>query len=137
MTATEFRNTANDFAKAYAEAALWSESAEIEPHTDLSFTDQGFDIENLAEETLDRIIADCAAFEAKYGDLITEENCRTGIGADRQAGHDFWFTRNGHGVGFWESSDWESDAGTKLTAGAKAFGETNLYLGDDKKIYLS
>ncbi len=37
------------------------------------------------------------------------------------AGHDFWLTRGGHGVGFWDRG---LDAlGDRLTAAAEAFGE--------------
>ena len=137
MTATEFRTNANDFTKAYVEAAMWSESAEIEPHTDLSFSDQGFDVEDLADDTLARIMADCEQFQAQCADLISRENCLTRYDCDKQAGHDFWLTRNGHGCGFWETSDWVGVAGEKLTVAAKRFGETGLYIGDDGRIYQS
>ncbi len=57
------------------------------------------------------------------------------IGSDDEAaGHDFWLTRNGHGAGFWDG-DWPEPAATRLTASSKKYGEFNLYLGDDGKIY--
>ncbi len=52
---------------------------------------------------------------------------------DQQAGYDFWMTRNGHGVGFWEDADWEAETGKKLTAGAEAFGEAYLDEQDMKE----
>jgi hypothetical protein len=137
MTATEFRSNADKFTKAYVEAAMWSEPAEIQPHTDMSFTDHGMCIEDIADETLERMAADCAKFQEQCADLITVENCLTRIDCDEQAGHDFWFTRNGHGVGFWETYDWEKDAGEKLTVAAKRFKEARLYIGDDGRIYQS
>ena len=51
------------------------------------------------------------------------------------AGHDFWLTRNGHGAGFWDRG--LGEAGKKLTDAAHAFGECNLYLGDDDVIHLT
>jgi hypothetical protein len=52
-----------------------------------------------------------------------------------QAGHDFWLTRNGHGAGFWDRG--LGDIGDRLSVAARAFGEVNLYVGDDKKLYLA
>lgn len=163
MDAKTFRDTADDFTKAYVECALWSSSAELgdcekcgeervstdpstERHscggrvsgTDCSFTDLAFDIENIAPETLDAIVADCTRFQAENEELITEENslrygpdCHS---ASARAGHDFWLTRNGHGAGFWDG-DWEEATGIVLTKASERFGEVSLYLGDDQLIY--
>lgn len=49
------------------------------------------------------------------------------------AGHDFWLTRVGHGAGFWDG-DWPIH-GDALTEICKKFGEVDLYVGDDGKIY--
>lgn len=49
--------------------------------------------------------------------------------------HDFWLTRNRHGAGFWDG-DYEKADGEKLTELAHSFGEINLYVGDDGKIYM-
>jgi hypothetical protein len=47
--------------------------------------------------------------------------------------HDFWFTRQGHGVGFWEgkSRGYPRDTGDKLSTIAKAQGEVypQIYRG--------
>lgn len=50
------------------------------------------------------------------------------------AGHDFWLTRNGHGAGFWDG-DYDKATGDKLTEIAKRFGEVNVEIGDDEKLY--
>lgn len=42
-------------------------------------------------------------------------------------GHDFWFTRNGHGAGFWDGAYTHGD---ELTEIAKAFGECHLIDGE-------
>ena len=51
-----------------------------------------------------------------------------------QAGIDFIFTRNGHGCGFWDRG--LEELGERLTKACKRFKECNLYVGDDKKIYI-
>ncbi len=50
------------------------------------------------------------------------------------AAHDFWLTRCGHGAGFWDG-DWPEPAATVLDNAAKAFGNVDLYVGDDGQIY--
>ena len=48
-------------------------------------------------------------------------------------GHDFWLTRNRHGAGFWDRG--LEFVGINLTDAAHAWGEFNLYVGDDGLIY--
>ena len=116
------------FYLAYLEAAVWS-----------STDDDGEPIERLdldvSEETKAEMRADCDRFYDDNEHLITSENCLrqspySRYSCDEQAGHDFWFTRNGHGVGFWETSDWEAEAGEQLTNASKAFGEYYLFAQD-------
>ena len=49
------------------------------------------------------------------------------------AGHDFWLTRCGHGAGFWDRGVGET--GERLTKAAEKFGNVDLCVGDDGKIY--
>lgn len=50
-----------------------------------------------------------------------------------QCGHDFWLTRNGHGAGFWDRG--LGDVGKRLTDACRSYGECDLYVGDDGKLY--
>lgn len=61
----------------------------------------------------------CAAFWRAYEDLIVA------AGVDpSQAGHDFWLTRNGHGVGFWDRPEiYGEELADQLTRASKACGE--------------
>lgn len=52
-----------------------------------------------------------------------------------QAGHDFWLTRNRHGAGFWDRG--LGDVGKRLTDASHAYGESDLYVGDDGQVYVS
>lgn len=102
--------------------------------------DANYSFDDFAPETLERIIADCAKFQADNTETISEAiatgevKCGPDFDEQGRAGHDFWLTREGHGCGFWDG-DWPEPYSDKLTAAAKAFGAFNLYVGDDGKIY--
>lgn len=132
MKASEFRDKADSFTKAYVEAALWSSTNDNDKPMDSEYS-----IEEIAETTLDRIVADCAKFQADHAELLSDIECKRNsreYSTDEQAGHDFWLTRNGHGAGFWDG-DWLEPQATILDKASKAFGEINLYIGDDGLIY--
>lgn len=122
------------FTVAYIECALWtSRTDDGEP------MDREFSTDDLASETVDAIAEDCARFQDQNRELYENEpdrQCSDGRhSAAAQAGHDFWLTRNGHGTGFWEPGRWPEGIGRRLTDSAKRFGECDLYVGDDGKLY--
>lgn len=165
MTASEFRNNADTFTKAYMEAAIWSSScdpfgtcpdcgkqkqilcrwnprrecvcqncSDREPDYEPEM-DRNYDIEDFAPGTLDKMAADCRELQKQQIDWLGWDHLTSlRYGTMELAGHDFWLTRNGHGSGFWDGG-WKEPAATKLTKAAKAFGECNLYVGDDGLIY--
>lgn len=51
-----------------------------------------------------QIIEDCAKFQAENAEGLAEALDNGSIDGydERAAGRDFWYTRNGHGVGFWD-----------------------------------
>lgn len=112
---------------AYIECALWS-SSDIDPdlNSDTSFTDAGFDRDDLAPETLEEMRVDVVAF------IKANEDDLTGLDPG-QVGHDFWLTRNHHGAGFWDRG--LGELGTRLTDAAHVYGSCDLYLGNDNMIY--
>jgi hypothetical protein len=93
---------------------------------------------DLAPEALARIVADCAAFKASDAWTLAEaaESAGDPIPDDTQAGRDFWYTRNGHGCGFW-GGDWPEPYATRLTEAAEACGPVDAYLGDDGRVHLT
>lgn len=112
------------FTRAYLECALWSSLIDAETE---EYGDTNHLIEDLAPEALAQAVADCAKFQAdNFEDIYRLE---------KEAGHDFWLTRNCHGAGFWDG-DWPEDVGKRLTNAAHAFGELSPYVGDDGKVYL-
>jgi hypothetical protein len=117
----------DSFARAYIEALFFTEAG-----PDGEFTTE----HELAPEAIAKIKADCDKFQELAGELTSNGCTRSNEYSDwEMAGHDFWFTRNGHGVGFWDG-DWP-EVGDKLTAISKGFGEVWAYFGDDGFIYLS
>lgn len=118
------------------EFGLWRE---VEPG--LWSADFGFS--DLAPEALAAILADCQAFteseafrafEAWRDDDASEE---TTPADDAQAGRDFWFTRTGAGVGFWDRpAHYYGPHMEALSKLARAAGEVWPYVGDDGAVYL-
>lgn len=91
---------------------------------------------DLSADSLARIVADCKAFQETNAALLEAAYSRDYDEA--QAGRDFLFTRNRHGVGYWDRKELEADGlGDKLTEAAHRFSEGfDLYLGDDDALYV-
>lgn len=115
----------------YLIAAHWTDIEEDNPDAEFS------------PEALDKARSDCAEFMTIAGPLLDMLPNTYGAHPDcgrvhpqyGAAGHDFWFTRNHHGVGFW---DRELGAiGDRLTETAHVMGESYAYLGDNGLVYLS
>ena len=134
-----------DFLNAYVEAALWS-STDNADDSGGEPLDGNYDESDIAPETLARMRADCAAFlnHRLGGRLIGiaerleaegKYHCPGRCGVTEYAGHDFFMTRNGAGVGFWEEGDWPKGMGKALDELAKGFGTFDLYVGDDGLIH--
>jgi len=69
-------------------------------------------------------VIDCLAFWQRVGCYIATDNVD-------QAGHDFWFTRNGHGVGFWDRPEiYGEHYAEMLTTRAHEFGEADTVWND-------
>jgi len=52
--------------------------------------------------------------------------------------HDFWFTRNGHGVGFWDRPEiYGEQLAEQLTEIAESFGEQWTYESDNNELEIS
>ena len=84
-----------------------------------------------------RIVAECIAFQHDNAASLADatDDSRKDPYDMRRAGHDFWFTRNGHGVGYWDRE--LGDVGDALDKAAKKAGGRDAYAGDDGKLYLS
>ncbi len=56
-----------------------------------------------------------------------EDSCLVEGNCYEQFAHDYVMTRMGHGVGYWETSDWEEVAGRALTNRCKGQGMLEAY----------
>ena len=75
----------------------------------------------LTAKALHSIRATCAAFEQTHADLLTAAYEHPGYGP-REAGRDLWFTRQRHGVGYWDRR-LPRPLGQALTDAAHALNE--------------
>jgi len=121
-------NSPEEFLEAYVEAALWSSTDESDESGGEPL-DANYSADDIAPEAQKQMKADCEKFIKESGELLEDADMS-------DAGHDFWLTRNRHGAGFWDG-DWPEEAGKALTELSHKFGEQDMYVGDDGKIYVS
>jgi hypothetical protein len=114
--------TLTQFVFDYIDAMLFS-STDMDSDEPL---DQNYDASSLSAEFMMQTIADCKKFvDENYDDIESDM---------KSAAHDFWYTRNGHGSGFWDG-DWEDEIGKRLTAASKKFKSIDVYVRDDGLLY--
>jgi len=116
----------DDFTEAYVECMLWAEHYDDGTREDRPFDDT-HDWNDIDDDGRREIITDCNAFQEEHADDID--------GREKQAGHDFYLTRNGHGAGFWDG-DWPELVGKRLTNASKSYGTQGLMIGDDGRAYV-
>ena len=115
----------------YKEAFIFAEPATdhngeyIENLDDYDFSDQAHQ----------RIIHDVAAY-CDANDAAISEAMSDGATAN-QIGNDLHFTRNGHGVGFWDRPEiYTTNTANRLTNAAKLMPSVHAYIGEDNLIYI-
>ena len=103
-------------------------------------------LQDLPQETIQQATNDVVAFVESCGVLFDQAMAcyDNGYGrhpdaasAEAAFGHDLALTRNGHGVGFWarESEGLPRALGEALTRVCEGFGERNLYIVDNGRVY--
>ena len=148
------KKPAAEFLRGYLEAALWTESDTLndealpdENGEELHLDDAGFGLDDFAPEAIKSARTDCADFlfanrrqlRAAAEWYMSESNTRGPYTMDtvfELLGHDFWLTRNGHGVGFWDRG-FPGSLGDELSDMTRPYGETSAYVGDDGQIYFT
>jgi hypothetical protein len=125
------------FTAAYIVAALWSSTDNSTPSGGEPL-DANYATTDIAPEALDRIKADCGLFQQAHAELLAQAyalySVTDGSSSETYAGHDFWLTRNSHGAGFWDRD--LGEVGEQLTAAAHAAGGCDIYVGDDRRLYV-
>ncbi len=116
-----------NFVASYKEAAEWSSThRETEDGDDVPIDSLCLDWDKSADDSANEW---CRSFI--NDNLADLESC--GLSAD-SAGHDFWLTSAGHGAGFGDRG--LGDVGHRLSKASKPYA-ADLYVGDDRKLYLS
>jgi hypothetical protein len=124
------------FTRGYIEAAFWlakdendqDESGNPNEHPDWSVAD-------LSEDAWKQIHEDCDDFQKACAVYLRRAYEHPSVAYDESnAGVDFLLTRNHHGAGFWDRG--LEGTGKDLTEMAHPYGSTDLYEGDDGKLYL-
>ena len=118
----------DSFTQGYIEAAFFTSTGTgDDAENDLEHASFG----ELAPEALTAIIADCAKFQADHSALLNLAYGMHGYDESR-AGNDYWYTRNGHGTGFWDRD--LGEVGDML-ANVARYHKINVVRGDDGLIY--
>lgn len=109
----------NAFIAAYIEAALFADTPDDAPiGADLNAGSR-LKLELRAGEFYDKHAADIRAYTFE-----TTAN----------AGHDLWYTQNGHGCGYWEEN--ERPCADRLDEATRhETSKVDIYIGDDGEIY--
>lgn len=103
------------------------------------FTNTGPDDEmspsvEMSPSAVDLAVSDCAEFQKRAKAYLDEVYANHAYD-ESKAGHDFWFTRNGYCVGFWDRRGLDN-LGDVLSNIAMSFGTCDAYAGDDGLLYL-
>lgn len=118
----------NEFFDQYLETLLWS-STDMDTEQPLDDDYGIYDFEpnclaNIKSEALDYF------YTSRHLWYSTPDNYGLTLHA-----HDFALTRNGHGAGYWDRG--LGRLGDKLTKACEAYGNIDLYVGDDGMLYAS
>ena len=117
--------TKDQFLRCYLTAVLFGEHCSDED--DGEYLDAVYTIDDFSPEALERATADCSAF------LQAAENAGIPLlyaNYAEQAAYDFYFTSQGHGVGFWDRPEYGKQEAEILTKIAKNFRCPDYYDAD-------
>jgi hypothetical protein len=99
--------------------------------------DKNYSISDFAPEAMAEMEKDCSDFLElceREGVSPVPDYGHGEYSDSEMSGHDFWWTRNGHGAGYWDRGLGEH--GDKLSALAKTYGSCDIYVGGDGKLYV-
>lgn len=121
----------DEFTQGYIEAMFFTD-AQYEGEDECA----GLTVADIAPAAWALINEECAQFQQEARTLLTLTYERDDY-SPIQAGRDFWFTRNGHGVGFWDRQQLDAEGlGDKLSALCR-WRSRDVYKGDDGLLHLA
>ena len=114
----------DDFLRGYIECVYFTDTGDLDqPEADAELSDDARAL----------CVADCLEFQRREALPLAHAYAHHDYDAV-QAGRDFWLTRNGHGVGFWDRG--LGAVGDTLTAACRTWPQLSAYAGDDGSIGL-
>lgn len=131
----------------YLETALWSSTVTLAEEEEYP---EGHDLADLVDgDNYDEFFgygdfSDEAVAQAKsdlddWFDWLEEQGLTEQVAEwadDDEVAHDFWLTRNGHGVGYWDG-DYGGGLGRVLSDGCRAWGPIHVYHDDNGRLYFA
>ena len=100
------------------------------------FGSEGYAVD-IDPDSLEQLETEYEAFCDKVPDCIDiSEDCLVMGDPFEQFAHDYVMTRMGHGVGFWETSNWEEFAGKILAKMCDEQGALETITDDDGMVYV-
>lgn len=133
----------DQFTSGYIDAMLFAET-DFSDESGGEPLDRNYSVDDFDLDSLKKIVVDCENFQEQNIDDImqvpdwkgrADSSGRDSYSGLESAGHDFYFTRQGHGTGFWDRG-YDKDLMSRLTKASKSFGEMYVYVGDDNKLYV-
>src|SRR5882724_4374560 len=118
----------DEFTRGFLETALWSSTDDSDDSGGVPL-DKNYSIDDFDPTTLAGLTEDCQRFQEENAADLADFD-------DAENGHNFWLTRCGHGAGFWDG-DYPEPQASRLTEASEAFGNVDLYIGDDGVLYAS
>lgn len=117
------RNEADSFLQGYIDAALFTTDPTPPGGCDYVESGRADDLwPAVPDWFIEQARKDCDAFKAQNAALLEQ------AGDSWQNGADFWYTRNHHGVGFWDR--YPDEVADPLTEATHQFGECYLMAED-------
>lgn len=127
----------DDFTSGYLQAAEFTNQEEIEygydEHGEQN-EDCREDVAGWSQRSIDKATRDCAKFQADNAALLESYYELSGRG-EESAGNDFWYSSNGHGVGFFDRGN--ENCFDQLQDAACKCGGWDVYVSDSGQLELS
>lgn len=121
----------------YLVAAIWSSTDDTDDES--RELDDNFDRTNFTPRAIERARRDLHDFLTNNRELVEKAKATEAYGVDEtgavgRLAHDFWLTRNRHGVGFWDRNELDRETRDGLTAAAEAAGELHVTVLSDTEL---
>lgn len=120
------------FVQGYIEAAAFCGCEPPDGHPMKDVDHIQFSFGALYHATVRQMAKDCTTFCERHRDMLDRANAEGRD--DAGLGRDFWYTRNGHGTGFWDREELNQDLRDNLCRAADLWCEVDLYMTEHGRV---